>query len=242
MLTKAFIKHIAQLHQKKYRKSSGLFIVEGKKSVREFLEMGFACEHLWVTDILKTEFTGFSCEVIDENSLKKMSALVHPPGVLAVFKIPDDSVLNWNGLTVALDGIQDPGNLGTIIRLCDWFGVSQLICSVDTVDCFNPKVVQASMGSLSRVRVLYRDLSAALSEKPETLLVFGAFMDGKNVHETHLPGEGILVLGNEANGISAKIESQIQHKISIPQRNAHGQTESLNVASAAAILLSAFCK
>ncbi|MDT8413985.1 MAG: RNA methyltransferase [Flavobacteriaceae bacterium] len=242
MLTKAFIKHIAQLHQKKYRKSSGLFVVEGKKSVREFLEADFACEHLWVTDNLKTEFTDFSCEVIDENSLKKMSALVHPPGVLAVFKIPADTGFIWRGLTVVLDGIQDPGNLGTIIRLCDWFGVTQLICATETVDCFNPKVVQASMGSLSRVRVFYRDLSVVLAERPQDTPVFGAFMDGKNVYETHLPKEGLLVLGNEANGISAKITHQIQHKIAIPQRNLHRQTESLNVATAAAILLSEFSR
>ena len=142
------------------------------------------------------------------------------------------------GIILALDDIRDPGNLGTIIRLCDWFGINDLVCSETTVDCFNPKVVQASMGSIARVNITYQPLDVVLNQTKGT--VFGAFMDGTDVYKTTLPNKGILVLGNEANGISKPIEAMVSSRIAIPRFGNLQATESLNVATAAAILLSEF--
>ena len=157
---------------------------------------------------------------------------------MGIFKVPEIKKFDDQGLIIALDGINDPGNLGTIIRLCDWFGVRQILCSKDSVDCYNPKVVQATMGSLARVSVFYVELKSILTSTK--LPVYGAIMNGKNVHETALEQEGILVLGNEANGLSKEVEEVVTHKITIPRFGAIQQTESLNVATAAAILLNEF--
>jgi TrmH family RNA methyltransferase len=146
--------------------------------------------------------------------------------------------LKNSGLIVALDAIRDPGNLGTIIRLCDWFGVQQLICSEDTADCYNPKVVQATMGSLARVQIHYVSLLEFF--EATDLPIYGGFMDGKNVYSEKLPKDGIIVMGNEANGISEEIIQKITHKITIPRFGNLQKTESLNVATATAILLSEF--
>lgn len=240
MLSKANIRQINKLQQKKYRKAEGLFIVEGHKSVLEFLQNGFSCVHLLATTEYTTQLGEYSYETVSQTELKKISSLVQPQGVLAVFKIPNSPKPNFQGLIVALDKIQDPGNLGTIIRLCDWFGVRQLWCSPDTVDVFNSKTVQASMGSLARVQVLYDELIDLLARTENKLDVFGAFMDGENVYEMVLPKEGILVLGNEAKGISVNVAQRVKKRLSIPQKNLHNQTESLNVAMAAGILLSEF--
>ena len=145
---------------------------------------------------------------------------------------------NNTGLKVALDSVRDPGNFGTIIRLCDWFGIDDLICSKETVDMYNPKVVQATMGSLTRVNIYYTDLETYLDQSD--LSVFGTFMDGKNIYEEQLPPQGIIVMGNEANGISEGVTKVISHKIAIPRFGALQQTESLNVATATAIILSEF--
>jgi len=167
-----------------------------------------------------------------------MSALNTPSSCLAVFHIPAPKPIDSRGLIVALDDIRDPGNLGTIIRLCDWFGVTQLLCSKETVDLYNPKVIQATMGSVSRVQVNYVDLATFISET--TLPVFGTFMDGKNIYKESLPSEGILIFGNEANGISPALEQKIKNRIAIPRFGNLQQTESLNVATATAIFLSEF--
>lgn len=143
-----------------------------------------------------------------------------------------------SGLIVALDDLRDPGNLGTIIRLCDWYGVRDLVCSEATVDCYNPKVVQASMGSLTRVNVHYLNLTSYL--RSQSLAVFGAYMEGASVYQMELPTDGIIVLGNEANGISQDLAAVIQHRLSIPQFGSQQDTESLNVANATAIILSEF--
>jgi TrmH family RNA methyltransferase len=176
--------------------------------------------------------------LISEAELKKISFLKTPNKALALFKIAESSPATAKGLIVALDAIRDPGNLGTIIRLCDWFGVKQLVCSETTVDSYNPKVIQATMGSLTRVNVVYTDLEHYLSEA--ALPVFGAFMDGENVYKTNLPKDGILVMGNEANGVSDKISALITEKIAIPRFGDLQQTESLNVAMATGILLNEF--
>lgn len=234
MLSKNQIKNITRLKQKKYRQQEGLFIAEGGKVIKEFLNSTFKLVDLFTTETFNVE----NESIISEADLKKISCLTTPNTALAIFKIPNSKDLKNEGLILALDDIRDPGNLGTIIRLCDWFGIKQLVCSLKTVDCYNPKVVQATMGSLTRVKIVYTDLSAYL--KTINLPVFGAFMDGKNVYQTNLPKAGILVLGNEANGISSIIETCVTDKISIPRFGDLQATESLNVATAGAILLSEF--
>ena len=175
---------------------------------------------------------------ITESELKKITALATPNTCLAVFKIPNEKMILETGLILALDAIRDPGNLGTILRLCDWFGIDQLICSKETVDIYNPKVVQATMGSIARVNVSYIDLGSFISQSQ--LPVFGTFMDGTNIYKTDLPQEGIIIMGNEANGISPEIEKLVKNKLTIPRFGTLQKTESLNVATATAIILSEF--
>ena len=154
------------------------------------------------------------------------------------FRIPEEKPVVESGLILALDDIRDPGNLGTILRLSDWFGISHVVCSNETVDIYNPKVVQATMGSITRVNVIYTDLEAFLDQTE--LPVFGTFMDGANIYEQKLPENGIIVMGNEANGISASIEKLATERLSIPRFGNLQLTESLNVATATAIILSEF--
>ena len=239
MLTKSQIQLIKSLDQKKFRQQHQLFVVEGKKSIAEFLKSDFKLHHLYTT-VDDFERDAKKLTHITENELKKISSLATPQVALALFEIPKQKPVNDSGLIVALDAVRDPGNLGTIIRLCDWFGVKNLVCSDTTVDCFNPKVVQATMGSITRVDISYVDLEAFL--KTSELQSFGTFMDGDNVYEKELPQNGILILGNEANGISPTVESIVNHKISIPRFGNLQATESLNVATATAILLSEFCR
>ena len=237
MLSKNDIKLITRLKQKKYRTQDGLFVVEGLKVIHEFLKSSFQLQQLYTTvsfGLINTQET-----IISEAELKKISFLNNPNKALAVFNMKAPQVsLNDKGLIVALDEVNDPGNLGTIIRLCDWFGVKQLVCSTNTVDCFNPKVLQSTMGSLTRVSLCYTDLQAYLKQIETP--IFGTFMDGENVYANTLPKEGVLVMGNEANGISKEIEVLVTKKIAIPRFGPLQATESLNVATATAILLSEF--
>ena len=235
-LSKNHIKLITSLSQKKYRQKHKLFVVEGVKVVHEFLNSSYELEIVFSTD---TDFSSTDkfIEVTDQE-LKKISSLKNPNKVLAIFKIPNQINPIMGGLILALDSINDPGNLGTIIRLCDWFGIEQLVCSNETVDCFNSKVVQASMGSLTRVAISYLDLKKYLQNA--SVPIFVADMDGLNVYKTKLPDSALLVLGNEANGISDEIKQLVTTKITIPRYGAFQQTESLNVATASAILLSEF--
>ena len=236
MVTKHQIKLIKRLGQKKHRQQEGLFIVEGIKGINEFLDSDFILFQLFTTELI-FDASENCTSLISEADLKKISTLVNPNTALAIFRIPEAQPYKNEGLIIALDAVRDPGNLGTIIRLCDWYGVSELICSTTTVDCYNPKVVQATMGSLTRVNINYVDLEAHLKE--QNTEIFGAFMEGKNVYQQKLPEKGILVMGNEANGISNPIENLVHQKLSIP-RFGHCKTESLNVATATAILLSEF--
>ncbi|MGB0892079.1 MAG: TrmH family RNA methyltransferase [Flavobacteriaceae bacterium] len=239
-LSKNHIKLITSLQQKKYRQKHQLFVAEGIKVVNEFLNSEFTLKQLFVTenDLFTTNISDDKIVLVSDNELKKISQLKSPNKVLALFVIPEQVELKKNGLTVVLDEINDPGNLGTIIRLCDWFGVSQLICSKNTVDCFNQKVVQASMGSLTRISVFYTDIIDFV--KNTELPVFTADMDGDNVYKTELPKEAVLIMGNEANGVSSEILQLVKNKISIPRFGNLQETESLNVATASAILLSEF--
>ncbi len=233
MVTKNQIKLVTSLQQKKYRSKHGLFVVEGAKAVKELLQAGMKPYKVFVEsgDALK-DYADVA--LVSNSELKQMSSLSTPNGVLGVFYMPKAKSIESSDWVVALDAVRDPGNLGTIIRLCDWFGVSHLVCSEDTVDCYNPKVLQATMGSIARVNVAYMDLSDFLKSTDE--LIYGAFMDGDTVYSKKLPESGILVMGNEANGISDEIGGVISERIAIPQFG-ESTTESLNVATATAILL-----
>ena len=237
-ISKNQLKLITSLSQKKYRQKHNLFIAEGVKVLNELLNSPFEIETLFCTDDFETTISEKKIVRISETELKKVSTLKSPNKALGIFKIPKEKALQNSGLTIALDAINDPGNLGTIIRLCDWFGVTQLVCSKDTVDCYNQKVVQASMGSLTRVSIYYTDLENYITKS--NLDTFIADMDGENVYKTKFPKEGILIMGNEANGVSEEIKSLLQYKISIPRFGETQETESLNVATATAILLSEF--
>ena len=236
MLTKSKIKLIPSLKQKKFRIQHQLFVVEGVKVVQEFLNSNYELEAIFAVEDRYSQYNQ-KFTLVDSKELAKISGFSTPNKVLATFKIPSLINVNWSSLTVALDGINDPGNLGTIIRLCDWFGIEDLVCSEDTVDCYNPKVVQASMGSHTRVNITYVDLKKTLSTVSNCM---GTFMDGISIYNQTLPKTGVIVLGNEANGISENIESLIDLRLSIPIFGKLKQTESLNVANAAAIVLSEF--
>ncbi|WP_179374937.1 TrmH family RNA methyltransferase [Winogradskyella wichelsiae] len=237
MLSKNQIKLIKSLSQKKGRQQNRLFIVEGIKGISEFLKSDYTLKHLYTTQSLFEAPQRLISE-ISEADLKKITALKNPNTALAIFEIPEQISAQEKGLIVALDDVRDPGNLGTIIRLCDWYGIKNLICSYNTVDCYNSKVVQATMGSLTRVNVQYVDLPNYLGSCKTD--VFGTFLNGENIYTTTLPTEGLIVLGNEANGISEAIEAKVGRKITIPQFGTVKATESLNVANATAILLSEF--
>lgn len=211
-------------------------MAEGSKIIKDLLKTGLQLHSLFSSE----EVLGLSDDtvLVSQIELQKISALKAANNMLAVFYIPKKKEIPQNGLLLALDAVRDPGNLGTIIRLCDWFGVTHLICSQDTVDCFNPKVIQATMGSIARVTVVYVDLSEYLQRTK--FPIYAAVMDGVNVYAERLPEDAILVMGNEANGISSNIASLIQKKITIPHFSKNDTAESLNVATATGILLSEF--
>ena len=238
-LSKNQLKLITSLRQKKYRQKHKLFIAEGKKVVGELLNSTIKIEHLFVTEAdFFNKVSAFKRTEISEGDLKKISTLKTPNNVLALFKIPNELREMNKGLIVALDGVNDPGNLGTIIRLCDWFGVEQLICSKNTVDCYNQKVIQSTMGSIARVQINYLELTSFLTETK--LTIYSADMDGADIYEIKMPKEGVLIMGNEANGISKEVSELVKNKITIPRFGRLQEAESLNVATAAAILLSEF--
>ena len=236
-LSKNQLKLITSLQQKKYRIKYNLFVAEGAKVVNEFLDSNVELDQLFCVDDLDFK-KSFDPVLISTEELKKISSLKTPNNVLAVFKIPKPLELLDSGLILVLDEINDPGNLGTIIRLCDWFGVDQLVCSLNTVDCYNAKVVQSSMGSLTRVSIVYTELESFL--KTIKLPKFATLMNAKSVYESELPNNAVLVMGNEANGINKRLLSLLDHSISIPRFGKLQKTESLNVANATAILLSEF--
>lgn len=235
-ISKNQLKLITSLSQKKYRQKHKLFVAEGVKVVNELLNSSFELDQLFATEDFDTQ--NKNCQIISNEELRKISSLKTPNKVLGIFKIPAEKEISNKGLILVLDDINDPGNLGTIIRLCDWFGITTLVCSNETVDCYNQKVVQSSMGSLTRLAIKYLNLKEYLSNKE--LPTFIADMDGENVYKKELPKEAVLIMGNEANGVSDEIKSLIKHKISIPRFGNLQETDSLNVATATAILLSEF--
>ena len=236
MLSKNQVKLIQKLHQKKYRNELNLFIVEGKKSINEFLQAGYTPQLLIATEAFTASVPQHLITPVSKDELRKVSTLQNPDEGLAVFQQPKHKGILQEGVILALDNVQDPGNLGTIIRLCDWFGVETLLCNTQTVDCYNPKVVQASMGSLTRVAVHYLDLAAFLTTT--ALPVYTMDLEGENLYTATFPKDCILILGNEANGISSEVRALSNEVITIPRFSQHQRTESLNVAMAGAIILS----
>lgn len=241
MISKNQIKLIKSLQQKKYRKLYQIFIAEGVKVIQELLNSNYELVELFTTQELFPNVEKSKLNFISNAELKSISALVTPNECLAVFNIPEKVEFDYsNSLQIALDDIRDPGNMGTIIRLADWFGVQNIICSEATVDVYNPKVIQATMGSIARVNVMYCDLKKELFSVK--VPVYGTLLEGKNIYAERLLQPSIIVLGNESNGISPAIQRLITHKITIPRFGTLQQTESLNVATATAVVLSEFCR
>lgn len=235
MLTAATIKLIQTLDKKKYRQKYNLFVVEGNKILTEMPNSGFKIKAVYTTTPAELENTGLPLTSIEPDTLKKISFLQHPKDSLALVEMPSETTPPEGNLRLVLDGIQDPGNLGTLIRLADWFGIQTVVCSQDTVDVFNPKVIQATMGSFLRVNVLYQDLTEYLQQ--ENFLNVGTDMAGENLYKTDFPPKMNLILGNEGSGIRPATEEFIAKTITIPRFGAHQSTESLNVSVAAAIIL-----
>ncbi len=247
MLSKGKLKYIHSLEMKKYRNELNAFVAEGNKLVADMLH-AFECELIlakpsWMAtqgDIPTKELLE-----ADDEDIRKASFLKSPQDVLAVFKRPAWSLAETDpasSLVLALDGIQDPGNLGTIIRLADWFGIEHIVCSLDTADVFSPKTVQATMGALAHVKVHYTDLAVYLKMQTEKQIpLFGTFLDGENMYTKELSANGIIVMGNEGNGIRPEIEELIDQKLYIPSFPPERETsESLNVAIATAVICAEF--
>lgn len=234
MISKNQIKFVRQLEQKKYRKKEGLFVAEGPKVVVDLLRAGFKAHTIFATS--EWESQGQTFQEVSDEELRRVSFLQHPQRVLALFFIPTESIPSVSSLSLALDDVQDPGNLGTIIRIADWFGIDTIYCSENTADAWSPKVVQATMGSIARVNIIYTDLQELISKAQAP--VYGTLLDGQDIYTQELSKEGIIVMGNEGNGISAPIRKLINRKLLIPQF--HEGPESLNVAIATAITCSEF--
>jgi RNA methyltransferase, TrmH family len=249
MLSKNKIKLIQTLNRKKSREETGLFLAEGIKLVEEAIVSGFRIESLICTNNFLMQHPNLGTNVneiieTDAESIQKASLLKNPQESMALICIPEaiEPEFNFeNDLILALDFIQDPGNMGTILRIADWFGIQSVICSENTVDVYNPKVVQASMGAIFRIKTWYTDLEQFLM-KPivSQFPVYGTFFDGENIYTEKLSDSGILVLGNEGNGISESVEKLVTKKLFIPSFSSGKGSESLNVAIAAAICCSEF--
>ena len=237
MITKNQIKFIKSLSLKKNRQKEQLFIAEGEKIVAELLNSNFEFHEIFATKEWILKNSDVRAIKVNNSELDRISNLKSVNNVLAIVKIKKGNLSVTDGLTLVLDDINDPGNLGTIIRMSDWFGVKQLVCSKSTVDCFNPKVVQSAMGSLFRVPIIYTDLEEYIT-KVDTP-IYGAFMDGENVRNVKVPESVHLIMGNEANGITEEINNLITDKVAI--KNIGNSAESLNVAVATSILLHEFC-
>ena len=240
MITKNQIKYINSLQQKKFRVEHQFFVVEGAKSVLELLKADFEIELLFVTDDFFREheviFQTLSIqpEIVKAEELEKAGSFSSNNAALAVVKTKENGELlvNEKEFALILDDIRDPGNLGTIIRVADWYGITKIICSPSTVDFYNPKVINATMGSFTRVSLFYVELEGFI--KNQQVNIYGTLLDGENIHHTNFNDSGYIVIGNEANGISDAITKLITHKITIPR---FGGAESLNAGIATAVVL-----
>tara|TARA_B110000008_G_C16969572_1_gene563377 strand:- start:888 stop:1721 length:834 start_codon:yes stop_codon:yes gene_type:complete len=232
MFSKNLQKKISKLYFKKYRLEMGLFVAEGEKVVNDLLHSDFEIESIYSTKrIDQSHF------FLSSNEMNKISFLKTPSSILGIFKIPKKTrYIESNDTIIALDSIKDPGNLGAIIRLCDWFGINNIICSRDSVECYNPKVVQSSMGSLARVNCLYLDLNSFFIKTQKK--VYGTFLKGKSIYKNSLEKNAIYLFGNESKGISKIIDKQINERITIPRFNHNNYPDSINVSNSTAIVLS----
>jgi RNA methyltransferase, TrmH family len=250
MLSGNQVKYINSLKQKKYREIHRQFIAEGSKLVTELAASAYHISAVYATPEWISGHPGFAreCKIIPNevsaSDLGRITALSSPAPVLAVVDIPESTPPTLRGLILMLDDIRDPGNLGTIIRIADWFGIGQVICSETTVDLYNPKVIQSTMGSISRVSVTYAGLVDFLSGIPAGTSVYGTFLSGDNIYSSPLEQEGIIIIGNEAEGISIAVEKFITNRLFIPSFPGHGirsgSAESLNASIATAIVCSEF--
>ncbi|MBQ8205141.1 MAG: RNA methyltransferase [Alistipes sp.] len=242
-MTKAEIQHIRSLGDKRTRDAEGLFIAEGDKLVEEILSSRLRVRKVYTT---RSDMSGAVIEQIDRRDMERISALKTATTTIAVVEQPRHklNISNLDGrLTLALDGVQNPGNLGTIIRLADWFGIEDILCTKECADCYNPKVVQATMGAILRVRVHYVDDLAAMlvSLRDKGTAIYGTLLDGQSIYTTELRQEGIIVMGNEGRGLSDACRAVVSHKLLIPPYPATRSTsESLNVAMATGIVLAEF--
>jgi TrmH family RNA methyltransferase len=235
LISNSEIKLITGLHRKKYRSAHNLFIAEGEKLISDLLSSGLKMTHFYTSSALVSEFfEGHPPISITVGQMQKISVQKNPSGWLAVFEQPQTKSLDEAPWVLALDDVQDPGNMGTILRLCDWFGIAHIVCSQETVDVFNPKVVQASMGSIARVQVHYLDLESWLSQQSKA--VFGAVLDGQPIAQLKWPKQGVLLMGNEGQGIRPERMPYITDRVQITGAQSRG-AESLNVAMATGILL-----
>jgi TrmH family RNA methyltransferase len=233
---------------KKYRQENNLFVVEGHKIISELISSNFKVKYIIYNEDLEIPADSDDWEVLltDEAGMKKVSNLKTPSSILAVVEIPEVEfgiIRLKNKLTMCVDDIQDPGNLGTIIRICDWFGIENLICSNNSADLYNPKVIQASMGAFLRVNVVYQNLEEFIPQysKITSHPSIGTFLEGENIYKTDLPESALFVLGNEGNGISAQVACLLDGKISIPPFSKTGKhAESLNISAAASVVCSEF--
>lgn len=235
MLTAHKIKILQSLDKKKFRQKYNLFLVEGNKTIKEIPLSRYKIQEIFTTNPSELGIDGVKIIEISDSELKKISFLQHPKDSVAVCELLEPKFLADVPIQLVLDGIQDPGNLGTIIRLADWFGIEQIICSEDTVDFYNPKVIQASMGSFLRVNITYQNIENYLQNS--TAAIIGTDMDGENFYQFDFPEKFNLILGNEGNGIRPNIEELLTHKITIPRFGKSKSTESLNVSMAAGIIL-----
>ncbi len=235
MLTAHTVKVLTSLDKKKFRQKYNLFLVEGNKIIKELPHSPYKVKEIFSVNPKMLEFSEVPIHEISSTELKKISLLQHPKDSVAVCEVRENDFLQNVSQQIILDGIQDPGNIGTIIRLADWFGIPQIVCSEDTVDVFNPKVVQASMGSFLRVNVVYTDLPLFLQKSD--LMNIGTYMEGESIFEYNFPDKFNLILGNEGNGMRAETEALLQKVITIPRFGNQQVTESLNVSMAAGIIL-----
>ncbi|MCP4551937.1 MAG: RNA methyltransferase [Bacteroidetes bacterium] len=252
MITKNQIKHIRSLQQLKFRKAFNEFVVEGEKIVKEIIDSKYRVSTLfaleeWINENQQSlTLADILYEKVSPKELARISSLKSPNKVLAVVKISGISAeIQFDNLVLVLDNIQDPGNLGTIIRTADWFGIQDIVCSNDCVDLYNPKVLQSTMGSFTRVNVFYHDLIRFLKERvPADVVVYGSFLDGKNIYKTDLKKSGLIIIGNESKGISEEVANVVHKRILVPAiaQNGSSNTESLNASVATGIILNEFTR
>lgn len=242
MISRNQIKFVKSLQQKKQRILNKSFVVESTKNVLEILDSSYEVSHIFATSRwINSNKISSKIEIneVTKNDLKRISGLKTPSEVIAIVKIPElQNNFDFSGINIALDNIKDPGNFGTIIRTCDWYGIKNIYCSENSVDLYNPKLVQSTMGSISRVNVFYTNLNRMISNLKDCVVVYGTAINGTDIQECEISENSLIVFGNESHGISQEIINLTKEKITITKK---GQAESLNVSVSVGIILNKFC-